>query len=370
MFECNRSCTDAGSPPTFLHEGMVGIQNRWSPHFTQPPETHDHCDQLLSKLRQRLGIRQLIGQGVVFTKMITDISAMSQTDATVLIVGETGTGKELSARAIHYLSDRSDHPFIPVNCGAIPVDLVENELFGHDRGAYTGASFVQEGVVREAEGGTLFLDEIDAMPLAVQVKFLRFLQEKEYRPLGSAKIRQANVRIIAATNANVEQKLAEGTLRRDLYYRVNTLLLTLPPLRQRPEDISVLARYFLAKYAKEYKKSTLDLAPEALQLLQLYEWPGNVRELEHVIARAVALAAHPILLPADLSLPQPERLFESFRVTKARMVAEFEKSYIHRLLLAYDGNIARAAHAAGKHRRAFWELMRKHKLHLTSLRDR
>lgn len=346
-----------------LHDQSPRVPNELAPLRLLKPKDHSDPDPYLQQLRQRLGLQRFIGHSPLFTAVVRNVITMAQTNAGVLILGETGTGKELSARAIHYLSARAEYPFVPINCGALPVDLVENELFGHERGAFTGAAARQEGVIHQAEGGTLFLDEIDSLPLVAQVKLLRFLQEKEYRSLGSGKLCQANVRVIAATNANIETLLADGALRRDLYYRINTLQLVLPPLRERPEDIPLLIEHFIAKYTREYNKAVTNIAPEALQLLLRYDWPGNVRELDHVIARAVALAAQPSLRDVDIQLPrQSATPLESFRVAKTRAIAKFEKDYIQRLLLAYNGNITKAAQAAGKHRRAFWELMRKHKI--------
>lgn len=352
------------SAPT-PHNQFSQAPNELSQLLLLNPEDHSGSDPCLQHLRHRFGLRRLIGRSPIFTAVIRNILTIAKTNASVLIIGETGTGKELSARAIHYLSARAEYPFIPVNCGALPVDLVENELFGHERGAFTGAAAHHEGVIRAAEGGTLFLDEIDSLPLMAQVKLLRFLQDKEYRLLGSTKLCQANVRIIAATNGNIEKLLADGALRQDLYYRVNTLQVMLPPLRARPEDIPLLVQHFVAKYATEYKKVITDIAPAVLQLLLQYDWPGNVRELEHVVARAVACATQPSLRPTDIQLLHRSGTpLESFRKAKTRVIAEFEKAYIHKLLLAYNGNITKAARAAGKHRRAFWELMRKHKIPL------
>ena len=205
-------------------------------------------------LKVKLGLKQIIGDSPVFRKEIEKIPTVAQCDVTVLISGETGTGKELFARALHYLSPRAGRPFVPVNCGAIPTDLVGNELFGHEQGAYTGASKSQPGMIREADGGTLFLDEIDCLPQNAQIKLLRFLQEREYRPLGSTKVQQADVRVLAATNVDPEAALREGKVRQDLYYRLNVIPFVLPPLRQRREDISILARHFLKKYAAEFNK--------------------------------------------------------------------------------------------------------------------
>ena len=289
----------------------------------------------------------------------------------VLISGETGTGKELCARAIHYLSPRAGRPFITVNCGAIPVELVENELFGHERGAFTDASTAQGGLIHEAEGGTLFLDEIACLPLLAQVKLLRFLQDKEYRRLGSPKTQQGDVRVVAAMNIDLEEAVREGKLRQDLYYRLNIIPLVLPPLRERREDIPLLARYFLAKYAARLNKDVTDCSPDVMQLLVLYEWPGNVRELEHTIERAVVLSEQAVIHKADIILPRVAAAAhqDSFQEAKAKVIAQFERTYIQGLLLAHQGNITKAARAAQKNRRAFWQLMRKHLLDAHSFKS-
>ena len=213
----------------------------------------------------------------------------------MLVLGETGTGKEVVGRAIHYLSPRAGKPFVPVNCGAIPVELVENELFGHERGAFTGATGSRDGLIQEAEQGTLFLDEVNALPLMAQVKLLRFLQSKEYRALGSTKSMQGDVRIIAASNADLEAEVAAGTMRRDLYYRLNVVPIVLPPLRTRSTDIILLARHFLAQYAAKLNSPAVAFSPEAERKLLLYSWPGNVRELEHVIERVVVFCTGKII---------------------------------------------------------------------------
>ncbi len=328
-------------------------------------------ETLTHTLKEKLGLEQLVGVSPVFFAEIKKIPLVAKCDATVLISGETGTGKELCARAIHYLSPRASMPFIPVNCGAIQVELVENELFGHIRGAFTGADSSQHGLIREADGGTLFLDEIDSLSLAAQMKFLRFLQEKEYRQLGSTKIHKADVRVIAATNIELEKAVKEGKFRQDLYYRLNIVPLMLPPLRKRKEDIPLLCRHFLAKYAPEFNKQVTDFTAEALQKLLVYEWPGNVRELENIVERAVVFSKQEVIQGADITLPRSENitLQESFQTAKARAVTQFEKSYIHGLLLAYQGNITRAAKAAQKNRRAFWELIRKYKIDVQNFKS-
>jgi DNA-binding NtrC family response regulator len=327
------------------------------------PGTHG-ADALVERLKARLGLRRLVGHSAAFVAVVERIPPIAACDANVLITGETGTGKEVFARAIHHLSRRSGKPFVPVNCGALPLELVENELFGHTAEAFTGAAQARQGLIHEAEGGTLFLDEIDSLPAASQVKLLRLLQDKEYRALGSTQVRRADLRLIAATNARVEDEVERGRVRRDLYYRLAVLTISLPPLRERTEDVLLLSHHFLARHAAELGRPLPQRTPGARQALLAHDWPGNVRELEHVMQRALLLAADPqwidlteILLPATSGDRSPAG---SFQQAKREAVDRFERRYIERLLLAHGGNISHAARAAGKNRRAFFELIRKH----------
>lgn len=324
-----------------------------------------------SSIKQKLGLKHLVGESPVFVSEVKKIPAVAKCDSTVLLLGETGTGKELFARAIHYLGPRSSKPFVPVNCGAIPCELVENELFGHERGAFTSATTPKTGLVAEADGGTLFLDEIDCLPSLAQVKLLRFIQEKEYRPLGSSQARRADLRIIAASNADLQSAIEEGRMRQDLFYRLNIISILLPPLRRRQEDIPLLAERFLAKYGAESGKQLSGITREAIQKLLAYNWPGNVRELEHAIERAIFLAEGPLVRECDIHLQSLAGSSDSsFQEMKARMIDQFEKSYINGLLLAHQGNITKAAQAARKNRRAFFELMRKHNIDGRSFKAR
>jgi DNA-binding NtrC family response regulator len=314
-------------------------------------------------LRRQLGLRRLVGESQAFLAAVERIPIYAKYDGTVLIEGETGTGKELVARAIHHLSPRAGKAFVPVDCGAIPPQLVENELFGHVRGAFTGATVFHQGLVHEAEGGTLFLDEIDALPPVTQVKFLRLLQEREYRPLGSTVPMTADIRVIAATNSKVEQLVRRRSIREDLYYRLSVLRLRLPPLRDRRQDIVLLARHLAAKHARRINRPIPAISPGAIHRLLQHEWPGNVRELEHVIERALLLSEQRLLITErDVELGSPDVPAEtvSFKRAKAEAVSRFEQSYIENMLATYHGNISQAAAAARKNRRAFWELMRKH----------
>ncbi|MBN1842350.1 MAG: sigma-54-dependent Fis family transcriptional regulator [Deltaproteobacteria bacterium] len=315
--------------------------------------------------------QQFIGQDPSFVEEMEKIPLVARCDANVMIWGETGTGKELCARAIHYLSPRAKSPFVPVNCGAIPADLVENELFGHEPGAFTNASTSRPGLIHSAEGGTLFLDEITRLPLIAQGKLLRFLQEREYRPIGSAKTYRADVRVLAASNVEPKRAVIEGKLSRSLYYRLNVVPIKLPPLQQRRVDIPLLSRYFLTKYSAKFSKVVSDFSSGAMQVLVLYDWPGNVRELEHVVQRAVLLSKQGVIGRSDIVLPRIENISgkEGFRETKAKVVAKFEKDYITKMLQAHQGNVTRAALAAKKNRRAFWELIRKHGIDVERFRQ-
>lgn len=335
----------------------------------------EHMEVLLTpSMTEKLGLKQLLGRSPIFLSEINKIPVVAKSDIAVLISGETGTGKEMVARVIHHLSPRATKPFVPLNCGAIPVELLENELFGHEHGAFTGAGGSRIGLIQEADKGTLFLDEVDSLPALAQVKLLRFLQDKEYRPLGSTKTKKGDVRIIAASNANLEQAVTAGTLRRDLYYRLNVVPIVLPPLRRRfgsgTNDIRLLAHHFLAEYAAKLNSAAESFSPEAERKLLDYEWPGNVRELEHVIERVVVLSTHRIIHDDQIVIPgkkdHSSRL--SFREAKARKVAEFETEYIQDLLTLHRGNISRAAQAAGKERRTFWQLVRKHKINVEQFR--
>lgn len=323
------------------------------------------------RLKDELGLTHFVGASPAFLAEIRKIPLVAKCKAGALILGETGTGKDVFARAIHDLSPRADKPFVAVDCGAIPVELAENELFGHERGAYTGASRAQFGLIHEADGGTLFLDEIPSLPLLVQAKLLRFLDEKEYRSIGSTKTRKANVRVIAAANIPLEKAVKAGTFREDLYYRLNVIPFTLPALRNRREDILVLARHFMAKYGSSYGRHMIEFRPNAVQKLLHYEWPGNVRELEHAIERAVLFSDEGLICQKDIVLPQDNDSGDphTFQEAKAEVIARFEKTYIEGLLIAYSGNISNAARAAQKNRRAFWELIRKHQIDVQPFRS-
>lgn len=310
----------------------------------------------------RLRNHGIIGRNKRFLGEAAKISTYGACDAPVLICGETGTGKELVARALHQMSPRANQPFVAVNCGAIPVDLVENELFGHERGAYTGSGGTHRGLIEEANGGTLFLDEVDSLPALAQVKLLRFLQEGEYRRLGSAKLRMADVRVVSAANSDLPKAIEHGRMRSDLFYRLNVLPISLPPLRDRSDDIPLLAAHFVEQYAKKFSKPSRPLSPRSIQRLMLSDWPGNVRELAYVIERTMLLGEEAVI-GADDPTWDPDGSAStdiSFKAAKAACVSDFERRFIEQGLRAFDGNISHAASAAGKNRRAYWELIRKY----------
>jgi len=257
-------------------------------------------------LKQKLGIVDgkwdIIGVSDAMREVFNLIERVKDTKTNVLIYGESGTGKELVARAIHYQGIRKAYPFIPINCGAIPENLVESELFGHKRGAFTGAVENKKGLFLEADGGTIFLDEVSELPLATQVKLLRAIQDKKIKPIGDTVEYPVDVRIISATNKNLKELINASRFREDLFYRLNVIQIEMKPLRERREDIPPLARHFLAKYNKEFSKNIKDFSKEAMDILKRYHYPGNVRELENIVERAVAIESSPVILPE--SLPQ------------------------------------------------------------------
>ncbi len=282
----------------------------------------------------------MVGSSAKFEELVDIIERVKNNRATILIRGESGTGKELVARAIHYKGSFAQNPFIAVNCGAIPENLLESELFGSTKGAYTGASETREGYFQAANGGTIFLDEIGTASLAVQVSLLRVLQEKEVRKIGARNSEKIQVRVIAATNDDLREMVEKGTFREDLYYRLNVVDILTPPLRERKEDILPLAKTFLDKYQREYGKSNLKLSEKAIEILNRYNWPGNIRELENVIQRAIIMCEDEIL-PQDL----PASIKHQVPAVDDELVAlkEVEKKHILKVLAAVDQNKTRAA---------------------------
>jgi len=299
----------------------------------------------------------LIGSSEGMCEVFIAISKASSASATVLITGESGTGKELAARAIHYSSVRPSAPFVPVNCGGIPEGLLESELFGHVKGAFTGATESRAGFFHAADGGTIFLDEISDMSLAMQVKLLRVLQDKEVCMVGSNRTRKVDVRILAATNKDLQGLVKKGLFREDLFYRLNVITIIIPPLRERGDDILLLAHHFLTQFAAESGKATPGFSDEALQSLRSYNWPGNVRELENVIQRLVVMTDGDVIEVPDL--PDLCR-FSALRKTGfTRTLAEVESEYITNVLASVDGNKTRAAEILGIDRKTLREKLKR-----------
>jgi len=317
--------------------------------------------QMRRELEEKFGLDNIVGKSKKMLEIYKIVERVAPTDATVLLRGESGTGKELFARAIHYSSLRQEKPFVPVACGALPETLMESELFGHEKGAFTGAISQKRGLFEIADGGTLFLDEIGDLTPAIQMKLLRVLQEREFTRVGGTKPIKVDVRIICATNRNLEEMVEKGEFREDLYYRINVVPIFLPPLRERKEDIPLLVQHFLAKYGASDKR----IAPEAMELLMKYSWPGNVRELENVIERAVVLSEGdtipPEVLPDRLRpclLPEADMAVDALGMTLQEARDRFEASYLRALLEECGGNISLASKKAGISRRHFYEKMK------------
>lgn len=323
----------------------------------------EEVDRLRSLVKERFHFEGIIANSDKMQAILRQVAQIAMTDSTVCLYGESGTGKELIAKAVHVSSPRARQPFVAVNCGAIPEGLLENELFGHVKGAFTGANQTKKGILQQANGGTLFLDEIAELPPSLQVKLLRVLQEGEFSPLGSLQSIRVNIRYIVATNQDLWTGVNEGTFREDLYYRIHVIPIDLPPLRDRREDIPLLANHFFELFKSEMKKDLTAITPEAMQALMLYSWPGNVRELSNVIERAVALASHGNLTPDHLLLGRgdyhrPQSKLQSLNEARE----EFEKAYLTQILTASKGNVSRAAEMAGRYRAEIYKMLRKHSL--------
>jgi DNA-binding NtrC family response regulator len=305
--------------------------------------------RLKESLRQRYSFKNIIGKSAAMQQIFDLVTQVAPRRSTILIQGESGTGKELVAKAIHASSGRSEAPFVPINCGNIPSDLLESELFGHVRGAYTGATSAKKGLFEVADGGTLFLDEVATISLEIQAKLLRVIQEREFRRLGGLENVKVDVRIIAAANTDLQAAVQAGTFRDDLYYRLNVIVIKLPPLRERAEDIPLLAEHFIRKYSEENDKEPSVLDPAALKIMMDYDWPGNVRELENVMERAVVLSPGDVIT-ADLF---PKNLTTSLSTTPVRFpgdglplkerVGNFERALILAALEKTDWNQKKAA---------------------------
>jgi two-component system, NtrC family, response regulator AtoC len=303
----------------------------------------------IRRFEERHCFGDLVAKSAAMQKVFTLAAKVAQYNTTVLIVGESGTGKELVAQAIHQSGPRRDMPMVPVNCGGIPESLLESELFGHIKGAFTGADRTKKGLFEEADGGTIFLDEIGEMPVALQVKLLRVLQENEIRPVGQSISRKVDVRVVAATSRNLSQMVAEGAFREDLFYRLNVIAIDLPPLRERGEDIPLLCQHFITQFNTALQRNVKGIAPAAMSLLLQHRWPGNVRELENVIERAMVLADDDWIKVESFSGPiggttthHPiEEIFDGYSIKNAQRI--MEKELIIKALKATEGNRTRAA---------------------------
>jgi DNA-binding NtrC family response regulator len=316
--------------------------------------------QLRSHIEELNLTDDIVGQSKQLKAVLDKVSTVAPTDSTVMIRGESGTGKELIARAIHSNSTRRYFPIITINCGAYAEGLLESELFGHEKGSFTGALYQRRGKLEMADKGTIFLDEIGNIGMKMQMDLLRVIEARQFSRLGGDKTINVDFRIICATNKDLEAAVRNGTFRDDLYYRLNVFSIELPPLRDRPDDISRLARFFVNKYAQSMNKGTLDIAPETVTLLEHYNWPGNVRELRNAIERAVVSTRGTIITPADLSFPLPVAPAEI--LDEAGSLKDMERNHIKKILRKTSGNIARAASILGISRLTLYKKIDKYRL--------
>jgi len=324
---------------------------------------------LSREVSERHSFGNMVGHNHEMRRIFETIEILAETDATVLITGETGTGKEMVARSIHFNSPRRARRFVTINCGALPLDLLESELFGHEKGAFTGATRVKIGKFEYADGGTVFLDEIGEIPAVTQVKILRVLQDREFERVGGNQVLRADVRIIAATNKDLPQAIASGQFREDLFYRLNVVPLRLPSLRERKEDLPLLAGHFLEKAAAKLKKEVKSISPEALAHMMRHDWPGNVRELENVIERAVIMERGPVITHVELPAAAVEAAHRVggdhervFMLPLQEAVEEFERTYLEQILMRFRGNIGDTSRHAGVNPRTLHRKMTRYEL--------
>ncbi len=320
-----------------------------------------HRLQLL--VNELYGLDNVVARSPQMHEVLQQVARVAKTDTTVCISGETGTGKEVIARVIHCNSPRGSKPFTAVNCAAIPEALFESELFGHLKGSFTGAYQNKRGLIHSADKGTLFLDEIGEMPLPLQGKLLRAIQNREILPVGGQVPIKVDIRILVATNKDLEQAVREGRFREDLYYRIHVVPLHLPPLRERREDIPFLAHFFLKRHGEHHHKVVKAFSPEAMQRLLIYAWPGNVRELENTIERAVVMSLHETITPEFLPLSPQETTQPGSLQPLTEAKEAFERGYLKDVLAATQGNISRASQIAGRYRADFYKLLKKYGLH-------
>ncbi len=323
--------------------------------------------RLRDMVKEKHGLESIVGKSKKMKNIMEQVTQAAKTDSTIYVYGESGTGKELIAKNLHIASSRKNFPFLTINCAAIPETLLESELFGYEKGAFTGATRSKKGFFVLAHKGTLFLDEISEMSLAMQAKLLRVLEAKEFYPLGSEKAVKVDARIIVASNKNLEKEVDKGTFRKDLFYRIYVIPIKLPPLREKKEDILLLAKFFLQKCTKKMKKDMKGFSASASQKLMLHHWPGNVRELENTIERAVAMSIKDVITE-DLILPTQEIEKKGLQPLK-NAKEDFEKDYLLQLIGLTQGNVTQAAKLAGKYRADLYELLKKYNLKPTDFRS-
>jgi DNA-binding NtrC family response regulator len=339
----------------------------------QTPSVEPDCNAALPVLEGvgEFALLSMIGYSPAFNETVRKLGRIAMRDAPVLIEGETGSGKEVAARAIHYLGARRSRPFIPVNCGALPDSLIEAEFFGHVRGAFTDAREARAGLIAQAQGGTLFLDEIDSLTPKAQVALLRFLQDQKYKPVGRDVELKADVRIIAATNRSLTALANSDAFRSDLLHRLRILYLYIPPLREREGDAELLAQHFLRHYCKKYDLPPKRFTPEALQWIRAHQWEGNVRELDNAVHREVVLSDNELIRFDVVTAEIESQTVQSndndyanldFQSAKAKAVEHFERTYLTRILQLARGNVSAAARIAEKERRAFGKLLKKYQI--------
>ena len=327
---------------------------------------------LKRQLNTQYSFDNIIGKSLAMSRIFEAIKKIADTNINVLVCGASGTGKELIARSIHANSSRNSYPFLPLNCGALPEHLVESELFGYEKGAFTGANRSKPGLLESAHRGSFLMDEVSELPPALQVKFLRVLEDGKFRRLGSNQEREVDIRLICATNRDLEKQVDAGAFREDLFYRINTFTLTIPPLKERPDDIPLLVDHFLHRYKEQVHKEVEGLSPETMELLKNHEWKGNIRELEHVLQHALVLTSGPYIQPQDLprnvqKAPPREALSQTylelpFKEAKERLIEDFERRYIREVLGKYEGNISRSATHSGIDRRSLHRLLAKYQI--------
>jgi two-component system, NtrC family, response regulator GlrR len=339
-------------PREFLFQIQKAVENR---------RLSLEIERLQGLVQERYSFAGIVTRSEKMQEIMKAISRIAKTDSTVLLLGESGTGKDLIAKAIHLASDRRDKPFIAVNCAALPETLLESSLFGHEKGAFSGAIRSLKGLFLQAHEGTIFLDEIGDMPLSIQAKVLRVIEERSFYPLGSERRIEVDVRILVATNKNLEEQVKQGLFREDLYYRVHVIPIHLPALRERKEDVPPLVEHFLERFRQHTKKEIKGLTPEAMQKLMLYDWPGNVRELENVIEYAVAMSDKD-LITDDLILRTKGVVSQAPIQPLKEARDAFEKSYLIYLLEASKGKVSEVARLAGKYRADLYALLKKHGL--------